>query len=159
MKPFYVVRNFTLQEYDILTPPHTLWSVFIDPFDLWTVYTRFINQYSSFFGACSCINHWLELVNVYGVLLFPLVLVFFKDRKNENLLIFNYVFIIKSRVKKQSAYYYCEYNGIFFSSKHLAHFLGRIIWWNGRVRPVFILSKNHTKCTQNPFLLYALWWA
>lgn len=64
---------------------------------------------------------------MYGVLLFPLVLVIFKDRNNEDLLIFNYVFIIKSRVKKQSAYYYCEYNGIFFSSKHLTDFLGRII--------------------------------
>lgn len=40
-------------------PPHTLWSLFIDPFDLWTVYTRFTNQYSSFFGACSRLNHWL----------------------------------------------------------------------------------------------------
>lgn len=51
-----------------------------------------------------------------GVLLFPLVLVFFKDRKNEDLLIFNYVFI-KSRVRKQSEYYYCGYDGIFFLFK------------------------------------------
>lgn len=50
---------------------------------------------------------------MYGVLLFPLVPVFFRDRKNEDLLIFNYVFI-KSRVRKQSEYYYCGYDGIFF---------------------------------------------
>lgn len=66
--------------------------------------------------------------------------VFQRQKEWKGLLIFNYVFI-KNRVKQQSAYHYCGYDGISFSSKHLAHFLERIIWWNGSIMLIFTLPQ------------------